>query len=118
MRCVNLTTTAPAGADGVQIAELADALGSHQFGVRLLALEDGRGEGSYHFHHAIEEWLVVLTGAPVVRMPAGERTLREGDVLCFPPGAAGAHRVTGPGRDRVPGERRRVSPPCRPAAAG
>lgn len=98
MRCVNLTTAALAGAGGVQIAELADALGSLQFGLRLLALEDGRGEGEYHFHHAIEEWLVVLAGAPVVRTPARERTLREGDVLCFPPGAAGAHRVTGPGR--------------------
>ena len=98
MRCVNLTTAALAGAAGVQIAELADALGSRQFGLRLLALADGRGEGEYHFHHAIEEWLIVLAGAPVVRTPAGERTLREGDVLCFPPGAAGAHRVTGPGR--------------------
>lgn len=108
MRRVNLTTAALAGAGGVQIAELADALGSRQFGLRLLALEDGRGEGEYHFHHAIEEWLVVLAGAPVVRTPAGERTLREGDVLCFPPGAAGAHRVTGPGRVLMLSDRARL----------
>jgi uncharacterized cupin superfamily protein len=46
----------------------------------------------------VEEWLLVLVGSPTVRTPAGEQTLRRGDVLCFPPGRDGAHTVTGPGR--------------------
>jgi uncharacterized cupin superfamily protein len=108
VRRVNVHTAPlePSG-EGVRSADVAAALGSQQCGVRLLELGAGRGEGEYHLHHGIEEWLLVLAGAPVVRTPAGERTLRAGDVLCFPPGAAGAHRVTGPGRvlmlsDRAP----------------
>jgi uncharacterized cupin superfamily protein len=52
----------------------------------------------YHFHHGIEEWLYVIAGAPVLREPAGERTLTPGDVVCFPSGQLGAHTLNGPGR--------------------
>jgi uncharacterized cupin superfamily protein len=33
----------------------------------------------YHYHHGIEEWLYVVSGTPVLREPAGERTLEPGD---------------------------------------
>ena len=52
----------------------------------------------YHYHHGIEEWLYVIAGAPVLREPAGERTLAPGDLVCFPSGRLGAHTVKGPGR--------------------
>ena len=52
----------------------------------------------YHYHHGIEEWLYVIAGAPVLREPAGERTLAPGDLVCFPSGHRGAHTVKGPGR--------------------
>jgi uncharacterized cupin superfamily protein len=45
----------------------------------------------YHFHHAWEELLVVLRGRPILRTPAGERQLDEGDAVYFPTGADGAH---------------------------
>jgi uncharacterized cupin superfamily protein len=108
MRRVHLPTAALEGGDGVRTADLAGPLASGQCGVRLRELEAGRGDGEYHLHHAIEEWLLVLAGAPVVRTPAGERTLREGDVLCFPAGPAGAHRVTGPGRVLMLSDRARL----------
>jgi uncharacterized cupin superfamily protein len=47
----------------------------------------------YHFHHAQEELLVVLRGRLVLRTPAGERELREGDVVRFPTGPEGAHAL-------------------------
>jgi uncharacterized cupin superfamily protein len=47
----------------------------------------------YHYHHGVEEWLIVLAGTPTVRGPAGERQLRRGDVMCFPVGPDGAHTV-------------------------
>ena len=47
----------------------------------------------YHYHHGVEEWLVVIDGAPIVRHPGGEHVLRPGDVVCFPSGEDGAHAV-------------------------
>jgi uncharacterized cupin superfamily protein len=40
----------------------------------------------------------VIAGAPVLREPAGERTLAPGDLVRFPSGDRGAHTVKGPGR--------------------
>ena len=45
----------------------------------------------YHFHHAWEELLVVLSGRPTLRTPGGERQLENGEVVHFPVGPAGAH---------------------------
>jgi uncharacterized cupin superfamily protein len=47
----------------------------------------------YHFHHLQEELVVVLRGRLVLRTPAGDRELREGDVVHFPAGPEGAHAL-------------------------
>jgi uncharacterized cupin superfamily protein len=78
-------------------AHVAYAVGADQIGARLFELEDGQRSNPYHFHHGIEEWLLVIAGSPVVRTPEGERALKPGDVHCCPVGAGGAHQVTGPG---------------------
>ena len=77
---------------------VADAFGGERIGGSLYDLEDGQRTFPYHFHYGVEEWLLVVAGSPTVRTPDGERTLRAGDVVCFPAGAAGAHAVRGPGR--------------------
>ena len=46
----------------------------------------------YHYEY-VEEWLVVIDGAVVVRTPDGEDVLERGDVVCFPAGPAGAHQI-------------------------
>ena len=38
-----------------------------------------------------EEWLVVVAATPTLRTPEGERALRDGDVVGFAEGEAGAH---------------------------
>jgi uncharacterized cupin superfamily protein len=48
----------------------------------------------YHFHHAWEELLIVLRGRPTLRTDEGERQLKEGEVVHFPLGPAGAHGLT------------------------
>ena len=53
----------------------------------------------YHFHWGDEEWLVVVSGTPTVRTPSGEQTLEPGDLVCFPVGPDGAHRVHNPSDD-------------------
>ena len=37
---------------------------------------------AYHYHHGIEEWLYVIAGNPVLREPAGKRSLSPGDLIC------------------------------------
>ena len=45
------------------------------------------------FHHANEELLIVLSGTPELRTPAGLRELQPGEVVSFPCGHEGAHRL-------------------------
>jgi uncharacterized cupin superfamily protein len=78
-------------------ARVGQEVGAEQVGVCLYELGNGQRSHPYHFHHGIEEWLLVVEGSPLVRTPAGERVLKGGDVLCFPVGPDGGHQVTGPG---------------------
>ena len=57
-------------------------------------LEPGGVQAPYHFHHGGDELLVVLRGTPTLRSPEGERELREGEVVHFPPGPEGAHQLS------------------------
>ena len=47
----------------------------------------------YHYEYE-EEWLLVLDGELQLRDPHGERTITRGELVCFPPGPDGAHKVT------------------------
>jgi uncharacterized cupin superfamily protein len=78
-------------------ARVSREVGAEQIGACLYELAEGQRSHPYHFHHAVEEWLLVLAGSPLLRTPDGERALRSGDVVCFPVGASGGHQVTGPG---------------------
>ncbi len=86
--------------DGFRLrgTRIADALGAEHVGGSLYQLPDGEQSFPYHFHHGIEEWLVVVAGTPTLRTPDGERELRAGDCVCFPSGPDGAHALRGPGR--------------------
>ncbi len=68
-------------------------IGAELIGGSMYELEPGDRLWPYHTHHANEEWLVVLRGQATLRTPEGERTLSEGDVICFPRGKEGAHQV-------------------------
>jgi len=65
----------------------------HALGMRLYELPPGQTQVLYHFHHGNEEAVVVLSGKPTVRTPAGERVLEPGDVIFFPAGSDGAHQL-------------------------
>jgi uncharacterized cupin superfamily protein len=87
-------------------AHVGRAVGAEQISATLYQLGDAQRSHPYHFHHGIEEWLLVVAGAPVLRTPDGERVLRAGDVLCFPVGPGGGHQVTGPGTVLILSENR------------
>jgi uncharacterized cupin superfamily protein len=79
-------------------ARVGDRVGGERIGATLYELPEREQTWPYHFHHGVEEWLYVVSGAPTMRTPEGERALHPGDLICFPTGAKGAHSVRGPGR--------------------
>ncbi len=75
-----------------------EAIGGDRIGGAVWELEEDERVCPYHYHHGVEEWLVVVGGTPTLRTPGGEQRLRAGDVVCFPGSPEGAHTVHGPGR--------------------
>jgi len=82
----------------MRAARVGDAIGAARIGGGIYELDEGQRTFPYHYHHGVEEWLVVISGTPTLRTPDGERRLEPGDTVCFPPGAGGAHSIGGPGR--------------------
>ncbi|MEX2210147.1 MAG: cupin domain-containing protein [Gaiellaceae bacterium] len=76
----------------------AQRIGGELLGASLYDVPAGEQTWPYHYEEGQEEWLLVVSGEPMLRTPDGERVLVPGDVVCFPPGPAGAHKLTGPGR--------------------
>lgn len=68
-------------------------LGAEETGTSVYELPPGQAICPYHYEHAEEEWLIVLEGRPTLRHPEGTDQLEPWDVVCFPPGRAGAHGV-------------------------
>ena len=75
-------------------AEIGKQAGTQRLGASLYEVPPGNSSCPYHWHAANEELLIVLSGSPTLRTPAGERDLVEGEVVAFPIGEQGAHKVT------------------------
>ena len=69
-------------------------IGATQLGGTVYELPTGQSICPYHYEYPDEEWLLVLTGRVDVRTPAGEEELGPLEVVCFPFGPGGAHKVT------------------------
>jgi uncharacterized cupin superfamily protein len=76
------------------MARFGPSIGAEKLGVSLYELPPGQSVCPYHYEYPEEEWLIVLEGRPTLRHPEGEDDLEEGDVVCFPEGPEGAHKVT------------------------
>jgi uncharacterized cupin superfamily protein len=85
-----------AGAD-----RFGPSIGASQMGATVYELPPGQSICPYHYEYGCEEWLIVLDGPIVLRHPEGEQTLERGDVVCFPPGAEGAHQVFNRGDETI-----------------
>jgi len=82
---------APYGGEGAEIGWL---LGAKKIEYAAGRLSRGEAYCPYHWHTAQEELFVVLDGTPTLRTPQGTFVLRRGDVVAFPTGAGGAHRLS------------------------
>ena len=72
--------------------DVARAAGSTATAMFIYDLAPGQSSCPYHYEYE-DEWLLVVDGTIAVRTPDGERTLQRGDLVRFPSGPAGAHKV-------------------------
>jgi uncharacterized cupin superfamily protein len=78
--------------------DLTERLGASVIGATVYEMRAGDKRGPYHYHHGVEEWMYVVSGAPILRAPSGERTLEPGELVAFAADPSGAHTYYGPGR--------------------
>jgi uncharacterized cupin superfamily protein len=74
-------------------ARVGASLGAMRTGLSVYELPPGQAVSPYHYEDPEEEWLLVISGTPTLRHPAGEAHLQPWDVVFFPPGPTGAHFV-------------------------
>lgn len=92
----------PADPEGYRaaVARVGQMAGGDELAVKLFEIPPGESLCPYHYEY-VEEWLLVLDGEVVVRAPDGETQAGRGDLICFPSGPAGAHKLTNRGSQPV-----------------
>jgi uncharacterized cupin superfamily protein len=77
-----------------RMGRFGPTIGAEQLGGSVYELDPGESVCPYHYEYPEEEWLLVLLGRPTLRDPDGEHELEPGDLVLFPEGPDGAHKVT------------------------
>ena len=62
--------------------------------VSFYTLAPGKSNYPYHYHLDQEEVFYIVSGEGILKTPEGERPVRAGDLLFFPAGEQGAHKLT------------------------
>jgi uncharacterized cupin superfamily protein len=75
------------------MARIGRLAGGQELAVKLFEIPPSEQLCPYHYEY-VEEWLVVIDGAPTLRTKDGESQLERGDVVAFPAGPDGAHKVS------------------------
>ena len=89
----------PADPEGFRagVMRCGPALGAGNTGATFYELAPGQAVCPYHYEHAEEEWVLVLSGTPSVRTPEGIEVLAPLDLAFFPRGRVGAHQLRNDG---------------------
>jgi uncharacterized cupin superfamily protein len=82
-----------------QWADVGMMLGAKRLGYSLGRIAPGDVYCPNHWHTREEEVLVMWRGEATLRTPAGTFSIRAGDVVAFPTGTAGAHRISNESND-------------------
>jgi len=82
---------------GTGYLRIAPLVGGEQIAFNLFELPPGQSICPYHYECGEEEWVIVLSGRPTLRAPAGDRELERWDCVFCPAGEEGAHKVTNHG---------------------
>jgi uncharacterized cupin superfamily protein len=83
----------PAGYE-ISRARVGALIGASALGLSVYDVPSGQSTFPYHYELGREEWLLVLSGRPTLRDPDGEEELAPGDLVVFPEGEEGAHKLT------------------------
>ncbi|HET7047306.1 MAG TPA: cupin domain-containing protein [Solirubrobacteraceae bacterium] len=75
------------------VSNVGKRAGGDELAVKVFDIPPGQSLCPYHYEY-VEEWLLVLEGDVVVRVPDGETPLQKGGLMCFAPGPDGAHKVS------------------------
>ncbi|NBC88842.1 MAG: cupin domain-containing protein [Alphaproteobacteria bacterium] len=78
---------------GRRYRRLAQPAGLTQMGASHVVLEPGAWSSQRHWHSAVDELVIVLSGEAVLVDDAGETPVRAGDVLAFAAGEANGHHL-------------------------
>ena len=62
--------------------------------VCVYEIPPGKAAYPYHFHYKTEETFYIISGTGILRTPEGEREVRGGELIFFPAGEEGAHKLT------------------------
>ena len=81
-------------------AKLGPEIGAKTMAGSLYELPPGQANCPFHYE-SDEEWLLVLEGTLTVRHADGEEELSRGDLVCFPAGPDGVHKLTNRGTENV-----------------
>ena len=76
--------------------DVGAAAGSADTAMYIYDIGPGEASCPYHYEY-VDEWLLVVEGTVTVRTPQGRLTLERGDIVRFPAGPDGAHKVMNTG---------------------
>lgn len=65
----------------------------NQCTVAIMEVPPQKSSYPYHFHAGITEVFYIINGKGLLETPDGDKVVKQGDVIVFPPGQGGAHRI-------------------------
>jgi len=81
------------GTYAARVFEVGFPIGARRLGYQFVTLEPGKSFCPLHSHEMEEEMFLVWEGQPTIRTPRGDFVCRRGDVIAFPIGDVGAHKL-------------------------
>ena len=65
----------------------------NQCTVAIMEIPPGKAAYPYHYHVGITEIFYIISGEGKLETPEGEKNIAAGDVVVFPPGKNGCHKI-------------------------
>ena len=73
----------------------------NQCTVALMEIPPQKSAYPYHFHAGITEVFYIIAGKGKIETPDGDKEIATGDVIVFPQGKEGAHRIFNPSESEM-----------------
>ncbi|MEO0820718.1 MAG: cupin domain-containing protein [Pseudomonadota bacterium] len=80
-----------------RLGAVGRALGTTQIGMTLTEVPPGKAAWPRHFHHVNEEVFWILAGEATLRYGEEDHPVREGQLVCIPPGTGIAFQLRNEG---------------------